>query len=50
MPNLKKDVVEYLQQLDDKEKQAYEIARTHLGSSFSLEKSIGFQKWIMEKK
>ena len=36
----------YIDQLDAKEKQAYEIAKKHLGSSFSLVKSIGFQTWI----
>jgi len=32
----------YIESLSEKEKQAYEIARNHLGSSFSLEKSLGF--------
>jgi len=38
----------YLAQLDDKEKIAYEIAKEHLGSSFNLVKSIGFQKWLQK--
>ena len=29
-----------------KKKIAYNIAKEHLGSSFNLEKSIGFQKWL----
>lgn len=32
----------YLDSLTPKEKQAYEIAKEHLGMSFQLEKSIGF--------
>lgn len=36
----------YLTSLNEKEKIAYNIAVRHLGSSFNLEKSIGFQKWL----
>jgi len=32
----------YLDSLSPKERKGYDIARDHLGSSFSLEKSIGF--------
>jgi hypothetical protein len=35
----------YVGSLSDKEKKAYLIASSHLGSSFSLEKSNGFLKW-----
>ena len=35
----------FLEQLNAKEKIAYEIARDHLGSSFDLELSLGFIKW-----
>ena len=37
---------EYLKSLDDKTLQAYHIAKSHLGSSFSLEKSVGFMEWL----
>ena len=40
-----KQVKVYIAQLDDKERIAYDIAKDHLGSSFSIVKSIGFQKW-----
>jgi|TARA_R110001592_G_scaffold151335_3_gene377780 hypothetical protein len=40
---------EYISQLNEKEQAAYEIAVEYLGSSFDLEKSIGFQKWIKKK-
>ena len=36
----------YIKQLNPKEKCALKIAQEHLGSSFNLEKSIGYQKWI----
>jgi len=36
---------QYVNSLNEKEKKAYEIARSHLGTSFTIEKSIGFIKW-----
>jgi len=38
----------YLEQLTKKERVTYDIARNHLGSSFNLLESIGFQKWISQ--
>ncbi len=35
----------YLDSLNEKETLAYNIAKSHLGSSFSLEKSNGFLEW-----
>jgi hypothetical protein len=32
----------YLKSLPEKEKKGYEIAKSHLGMSFQLEKSVGF--------
>jgi hypothetical protein len=40
---------EYVDGFNTKERIAYEIAKDHLGSSFNLEKSIGFQKWLKKK-
>jgi len=40
---------EYLAQLSEKGKLAYEIAKSHLKSSFSLERSIGFMEWLKKK-
>jgi hypothetical protein len=37
--------IAYIESLTDKEKKAYDIARSHLGSSFDLSKSSGFIKW-----
>ena len=35
-------IEKYIQSLNEKEKQAIEIAKNHLESSFDIEKSIGF--------
>ncbi len=36
----------YIAQLKPREKHALKISQEHLGSSLSLDNSIGFQKWI----
>jgi hypothetical protein len=36
---------DYINQLSENEKKALEIAKDHLQSSFSLEKSIGYIKF-----
>jgi hypothetical protein len=38
----------YLETLNEKELKAYVIAKSFLGSSFQLEKSVGFLKWMRE--
>lgn len=40
---------DYIDTLTDNEKKALEIAKSHLGTSFSLEKSIGFTKFNAKK-
>jgi len=40
----------YLESLNEKELKAYAIAKSFLGSSFQLEKSVGFLKWMRETK
>ena len=35
----------YMQTLSEKEQRAYMIAKSHLGSSFDLSKSVGFVSW-----
>ncbi len=37
---------DYIQQLSDMEKIVFEIAKEHLGTSFNIEKSIGYKKWL----
>ena len=36
---------EYIKTLSEREYKAYLIAKDHLGSSFDLEKSIGYKLW-----
>jgi len=36
----------YLDSLPEKEKKGYEIAKSHLGLSFQLEKSLGYLQYI----
>jgi hypothetical protein len=44
-----KDDEEYIKQLTPFEQSAHRIAKSHLGSSFSLKKSNGYLKWISKK-
>lgn len=39
---------EYIKSLNEIEKKGYDIAKSHLGSSFSLKKSIGYKQWKKE--
>ena len=43
-------VIEYITQLSDIEKKAYKIAQIHLGSSFNVVKSNGYNAWLKSKK
>lgn len=43
--NNKELIDEYKNQLDEMEKIVLDVAIEQLGSSFSIEKSIGFLKW-----
>ena len=49
MENLENLLQEYLKSLNEKEMQSYLIAKSHLVSSFCLEKSNGFIEWKKEK-
>ena len=42
-------VDEYLKQLTEQEKHVLEIAKDHLGDSFDIERSIGFQAWTQKQ-
>jgi hypothetical protein len=39
------DIQKYLESLDETQKQACKIAMEHLGSSFHIQRSNGFQEW-----
>jgi len=40
-----REIFQYLSELDDLNKKAYEIAADHLGSSFNIYRSNGFKEW-----
>lgn len=42
---LNKLVERYLNLLSDQERKTMEIAKSHLGTSFNIKKSVGFLKW-----
>ena len=44
-PELQREIFEYLNGLDDRNKQAYSIAYDHLGTSFNIARSNGFKLW-----
>jgi hypothetical protein len=39
------NVDQYLAQLDDMQRKAMEIAKSHLGTSFNIKRSNGFIEW-----
>lgn len=44
-----KEIFEYLSHMDDHNKNAYNIAYSHLGTSFNIVRSNGFKEWKKEK-
>ena len=44
------EVTNYINSLSKHETQTLEIAKSHLGSSFSIRKSIGFIEWKSKQK
>ncbi len=43
---IKSLITEYIDKMDDKTRQTYDIAKEHLESSFDITKSIGFKQYI----
>ena len=43
---LDKHIQTYISQLSDIEKKVLSIAKDHLETSFSIEKSLGFKEWL----
>lgn len=43
------EIFNYLQQLDDHERNGYLIASNHLGTSFNIYKSNGYKEWKNKK-
>jgi|TARA_X000000368_G_scaffold374445_1_gene326129 hypothetical protein len=50
MPYSQEIIDKYLETLNDIEKIALQIAKEDLGTSFNIEKSIGFLNWIKKNK
>ena len=42
---IQESILNYLNQMDDKERKAYTIAKEHLETSFNIIKSIGYIEW-----
>ena len=47
---LEEQINEYLSTLNEREKIVFEIAKEHLQSSFCIERSVGFIKWLNANK
>ena len=47
--DVQESIVKYLEQLGDKERIAYSIAKEHLGTSFNIIRSIGYITWKKEQ-
>jgi hypothetical protein len=45
-----KEMFQYLSEMSEHEKKAYEIAWNHLGTSFNVYRSNGFIEWKKNKK
>jgi len=43
-------IQQYLAQLDDIQKKAHDIAKQHLGTSYSIAKSNGYMDWLKQQK
>lgn len=50
MPYNKEIITQYINSLNELQKLALKIAKEDLGSSFNIEKSIGFLNWIKKNK
>lgn len=44
-----REIFQYLSEMDDINKKAYNIAYNHLESSFNIERSNGFKKWKIKQ-
>jgi hypothetical protein len=47
---LQRELFQYMSEMDELNKQAYNIAYEHLGTSFSIAGSNGFKQWLANKK
>ncbi len=49
-PKVDKVEEEYIAQLEDVQRKAMEIAKSHLGTSFNIKRSNGFIEWMKKQK
>ena len=47
--DVKENVLQYLKNLGEKERIAYKIAYSHLGTSFNIIRSTGYIEWINDQ-
>ena len=47
--DVKENVLEYLKNLGEKERIAYKIAYSHLGTSVNIIRSTGYVEWIKDQ-
>ena len=47
--DVQESILNYIEQLDEKQRVAYSIAKDHLGTSFNILKSIGYINWKKEQ-
>jgi enolase len=45
-----REIFEYLNEMDEHNRKAYDIAYSHLGTSFNIARSNGFKAWNAERK
>ena len=43
-----KQIFEYLSEMDNYDRKAYDIAYDHLGTSFNIARTNGFKKWLSD--
>jgi hypothetical protein len=44
------EILKYLSEMDEHNRKAYDIAYSHLGTSFNIARSNGFKDWQAHKK
>lgn len=47
--DLQREIFEYLNEMDEHNRKAYDIAYNHLGTSFNIARSNGFKEWQSNK-
>ena len=45
-----RQIFDYLNEMDEHHRKAYDIAYNHLGTSFNIARSNGFKEWLLNSK